>query len=252
MVANQQPGMNYSVINTAVSKPQRMQTVTIANDMTVYQTSIWIWTLGYNNGWLEAECYSKRFQENDINGNMLPKLSLQTLEQILGIKKPIHCMTIKSAIDYLFPNHKQEQSKAPIEIGFGEKRAGSVVSNEDLVSLNSEMCTPSSVDGMSESGISTNSSLSEDSLMNNTIHFGGRRSSSKNLVRFKLLKTLKVRVGVSLKDRKIGVLKKNDTVTVSQVDGRRAFVICKDKAPAISGWISLHSETGSPYLELLD
>jgi len=252
MAATQQFGMLnycYPIIHTAVLKPQRVQRVTVANNMTVYETSNWIWTLGYNHGWLEAEWYSKRFLENNIAGNILPSLSLQMLEQNLGIKNHTHRMTIKSAIDYLFPSYKQEQLNAP----FGEKRQGSVTSSDELKSLNSEMCTScDSVDDMSESGCSTNSSSSRESPMNSTIHVGDGRSSAKNLVRFKVLKTLKVRAGVSLKDRKIGVLRKNEIVTVNQVNGRRARIISEDKASAISGWVSLHGETGSPYLEPLE
>jgi len=257
MVENQQMGMlNYPIINTTIKtamlKPEPLQRVMVANDMTVFETSIWIWTLGYNHGWLLAECYAKSFQENHIAGNILPSLSLQALEQKLGIQNPAHRMMIKSAIDYLFPSTEQERFKAPIEIGFGEKRQGIVASNEELESLNSEMCpSRGSVDGMSESGFSTNSSSSGDSPMNRTIHVCDRQSSAKNLVRFKVLKTLKVRAGVSLKDKKIGLLKKDEIVTVNQVDGRRARVISEDKAPAISGWVSLNSETGSPYLEPL-
>merc|ERR1719474_543750 len=157
---------------------------------------------------------------------------------------------IVSAINYLFPSNKQEQLKPLIEIGLGEKRQGSEASNEELESINSEMCASSgSVDGMSESGFSTNSSSSCDSPMNRTIHVGDGRSSAN---RFKVLKTLKIRAGVSLKDRKVGVLKKDEIVTVIQVDGRRARVISEDKAVATSGWVSLHSETGSPFLEALE
>jgi len=255
MMANQQMAMlNYPIINTAINaavlKPERTQRVTVVNDMTVYETSIWIWTLGYNHGWLEAEWYSKRFLENHISGNILPSLSLLLLEN-LGIQNLTHRMMIKSAIDYLFPSNKQEQLKAPIEIGLGEKRQGSVASNEELESINSEMCTPSgSVDGMSESAFSFNSSSLGDSPR--TIHAGDGRSSTKNFIRFKVLKTLKIRAGVSMKDRKVGVLKKDEIVTVIQVDGRRAQIISEDRAPAASGWVSLRSETGSPYLEALE
>lgn len=258
MVATQQIGvLSYPIISnpikTAVLKPERVQRVKVANDMTVYETSIWIWTLGYNHGWLLAEWYSKRFEENHIDGNILPSLSLQMLEQNLGIKNPTHRMMIKSAIDYLFPSNKQEQLKAPIEIVFEEKRQGIVASNEELESINSEMCTPrGSVDGMSESGFSTNSSSSGDSPMNSTIHGCDRRSIVEKHVRFKVLKTLKVRAGVSLKDRKIGVLKKDEIVSVDQVDGRRARIIFEGKAPSISGWVSLNSETGSPYLKPME
>jgi len=252
-VANQQTAMlNYPIINTAVLKPAREQRVTVANDMTVYETSIWIWTLGYNHGWIEAEWYSKRFQENHISGSILPSLSLPMLEH-LGIQNPTHRMMIVSAINYLFPSNKQEQLKAPIEIGLGEKRQGSEASNEELESINSEMCTSSgSVDGMSESGFSTNSSSSGDSLIYRKIYAGDGRSSAKTFFRFKVLKTLKIRASVSLKDRKVGVLKKDEIVTVIQVDGRRARVISEGKPLATSGWVSLHSETGSPFLEALE
>merc|ERR1719189_480568 len=171
----------------------------------------------------------------------------------LGIQNHTHRMMIVSSINYLFPSNKQEQLKAPIEIGLGEKRQGSEASNEELESINSEMCASSgSVDGMSESGFSTNSSSSGDSPMNRTIHVGDGPSSTKNFVRFKVLKTLKIRAGVSLKDRKVGVLKKDEIVAVIQVDGRRARIISEDRALATSGWVSLHSETGSPFLEALE
>jgi len=257
MAANQQMAvLNYPIINNAINtamlKPERVQRITAANDMTVYETSIWVWTLGYNHGWLEAEWYSKRFQENHISGNILPSLSLHMLEK-LGIQNLTHRMMIISAIDYLFPSKKQEQLKAPIEIGLGEKRQGSVASNEELESINSEMCTPScSVDGMSESAFSFNSSSLGDSPMKRTIHAGDGRSSTKIFVRYKVLKTLKIRAGVSMKDRKVGVLKKDEIVKVIQVDGRRARIISEDRAPATSGWVSLRSETGSPYLEGLE
>jgi len=252
MVPNQQMAMcNYPIIsnamNTAVLEPERVERVTVANEMTVYDTSIWIWTLGYNHGWLEAEWYAKMFQENHIAGNILPSLSLQNLEQNLGIQNPTHRMMIKSAVDYLFPSNKQEQFKAPIEIGFGEKREGSVASSEELESIYS-----GSVDQMSESGFSTNSSSLGDSPTKSTIHYDYRRSSAKNIVKLKVLKTLKIRAGVSLKDRKVGVLKKDEIVTVNQVDGRRARVTSEGKASAISGWVSLHSEAGSPYLEPME
>jgi len=252
MAANQQMAvLNYPIINNAINtamlKPERVQRITTANDMTVYETSIWVWTLGYNHGWLEAEWYSKRFQENHIAGNILPSLSLQMLEQNIGIQNATHRIMIKSAINYLFSSNKQQQFKAPIEIGFGEKREGSVASSEELESI-----TFGSEDRMSESGFSTNSSSLGDSPTKSTIHVGYRPSSAKNLVKLKVLKTLKIRAGVSLKDRKVGVLKKDEIVTVNQVDGRRARVTSEGKASAISGWVSLHSEAGSPYLEPME
>jgi len=47
MVENQQMGMlNYPIINTTIKtamlKPEPLQRVMVANDMTVFETSIWI------------------------------------------------------------------------------------------------------------------------------------------------------------------------------------------------------------------
>jgi len=71
--------LKYTTIYPALTEPTPLQKVTCAEEMTVYETSIWIWTLSYNNGWLEAEWYSRNFQNNDVTGNILPSLSLDML-----------------------------------------------------------------------------------------------------------------------------------------------------------------------------
>lgn len=325
--------LKHPMIVPALTEPNPSQKVTTAEKMTVYETSIWIWTLSYNNGWLEAEWYSRNFQNNDVTGNMLPSLSLHMLQHILGIKNPDHRLTIKSAIDFLFPNAKKtEPFKAP-KIGLGEIRQGSLGSNDELGSLNSlTFSTGGSADDMSESVCSTIASLPRDNHMTSMIQVGqntvsknrcmiltlgpdqevsfqeteqlksrfaefnynveilptnsksdsyivifddelnalkaraqsraigynlakysDRQPSPRNLVRFKALIKLKVRAGMSLKDRKIGSLKKNQIVTVNQVEGRRARVIFfQDNELMNSGWVSLHSETGTTFLERLE
>jgi len=325
--------LKYPMIYPALTEQNPSQRVTTAEKMTVYETSIWIWTLSYNNGWLEAEWYSRNFQNNDVTGNMLPSLSLHMLQHILGIKNPDHRLTIKSAIDFLFPNaKKKEQFKAP-KIGLGEISQGCVGSNDELGSLNSlTFSTGGSADDMSESVSSTIASLPRDNHMTSMIQvgqntvsqnrclilslspdqevsfqetdqlksrfaefnynveilptnsksdsyivifddelnalkaraqskaigynlakYGDRQPSPRNLVRFKALIKLKVRAGMSLNDRKIGSLKKNQIVTVNQVEGRRARVIFfQDKELMNSGWVSLHSETGTTFLERLE
>jgi len=55
----------------------RVSRIKTANEMTTEETSIWIWTLGYNLGWLEAQDYAKSFKDNAIDGSMLPMLSLR-------------------------------------------------------------------------------------------------------------------------------------------------------------------------------
>jgi len=325
--------LKYTTIYPALTEPTPLQKVTCAEEMTVYETSIWIWTLSYNNGWLEAEWYSRNFQNNDVTGNILPSLSLDILQHILGIKNPDHRMTIKSAIDFLFPNAKKEEQFKARKIGLGEISQGCVDSSDELGSLNSlTFSTSGSADDMSESGCSTIASLPRDNHMTSMIQvgqntvsknrclilslgpdqkvsfqetdqlksrfaalnynvkilpnsskpdsyiiifddeqnalkglaqskaigynlarYGDRQPSPRNLVRFKALIKLKVRAGMSLKDRKIGSLKKNQIVTVNQVEGRRARVIFfQDKELMNSGWVSLHSETGTTFLERLE
>jgi len=324
--------LKYPIIYPALCRPEPFHKVTIAEEMTVYETSIWIWSLGYNNGWAEAEWYSQSFQNNNVAGNMLSSLSLDILQHHLGIENPNHRMAIKCAIDLLFPNNvKSEWFKAPIEIGFIDKRQVSVDSSDELEYFSGRSCSSSNfVDDMSESVVSTTSS-SGDSYKNSTIHVGKDsvsktrcliltlrqdqrvsvgdteqlkrrfaefnytveilpnrrkhdsyilifddeekalkanvqskaigynlakyqdRPSDHNLVRFKTLIKLKVRAGKSLRDRKIGVLKKNKIVTVNLVEGRRALItFFQDKETITSGWVSLQSETGAPFLERLE
>jgi len=325
--------LKYPTIYPALTEPIPLQKVTSAEEMTVYETSIWIWTLSYNYGWLEGEWYSKNFQNNDVSGNMLPSLSLYMLQHILGIRNPDHRVTIKSKIDLLFPKaKKEEQFKAP-KSGLGGTSQGCAVSNDELESLSSlTFSTRGSDDDMSESiystipispkenhmtsmtqvgknvvsknrclilslGLDQKVSFQETDEMKsrfaelnynvqilptsskpdsyiiifdneqntlkalaqskaigyNLAKYGDRQPSPRNLVRFKALIKLKVRAGMSLKDRKIGLLKKNQIVTVNQVEGRRARVIFfQDKELINSGWVSLHSETGTTFLERLE
>jgi len=242
----------YPIIFPAVHKPEPLQKVTVADKMTSIETSMWIWTLGYSSGWPEAEQYSKIFRENDIDGNLLPSLSLNILQNYLGIRNPNHCMSIKSAIDLLFPNTKERQFKAPFDIERG------VDSKDERESLSSATHTNSgSVDVSSESVFSTTfTSSSGDISMNsgyNLAEYDEGCPSPNNLHRFKTLINLKVRAGMSLRDRKIGVLKKNEIVTVNEVQGRRARVTyIEDKETMTSGWVSLYSGTGTPFLERLN
>jgi len=332
-VGDGQIGVEYPIIYPGLCTPKPFHKVTIAEEMTVYETSIWIWSLGYQNGWAEAEWYSKSFQNNNVAGKMLSSLSLHTLQHHLGIQNPNHRMTIKCAIDFLFPiTKKAEYFRAPIEIGLIDKRQGCATSSDEPEYFLRVSCSSrDSVDDMWESVVSTTSS-SGDNYMNSTIQVGkdsvsknrcliltlrqdqrvfvgdteqlkrrfavfnytveilpnrrkpdsyivifddeenalkanvqskaigyklakyqDRRPSDHNLGRFKTFIKLKVRAGKSLRDRKIGVLKKNKIVTVNLVEGRRALItFFQDKETITSGWVSLQSETGAPFLERLE
>jgi len=142
---------------------------TNANEMTVYETSIWIWTLGYNFQWLNAEFYAKSFRDNEIAGSMLPMLSLRQLED-LGIRNRNHCMVIKRAINFCFPRTNEYQFRVPIGMEPVELRHGRVVSSDQFMALNRSIFTGSvSVHDMAESVSSTNASLSLDSKISSTV-----------------------------------------------------------------------------------
>jgi len=77
--------------------------------MNVYETSMWIFTLGFSMGWQEAETYSRNFLKNEISGDMLPNVSLHLLKNDLKVENPKHRYKIKSTIDCLFPNIGKEK-----------------------------------------------------------------------------------------------------------------------------------------------
>jgi len=159
----------------AVCKP--LHRFKAAPEMTVKETSMWIWTIGYTYGWQEAVCYSRSFLENDIAGDMLPELSLHDLEYDLCIRNLSHRLEIKGAIDLLFPNTKN-QFRAPAGFVLVENRRGSVVSMDEQVSLSSTMSISSaSVDAMSESFMSTSTSSFRD-IMKMTSTIPGKKSVS--------------------------------------------------------------------------
>jgi len=99
----------------AVCKP--IFSVKVAQVMTVKETAVWIWTLGYTYEWpAEAECYSRSFQENYIAGDMLPELSLHMQEDDQGIRNPIHRMEIA--------NTQGNQCRAPVGGWLVQNRQG--------------------------------------------------------------------------------------------------------------------------------
>jgi len=106
--------------------------VAYANEMTVHETSIWIWTLGYKYGWLDAQCYAESFQDNQIAGWMLPSVSLRMLEDI-GIRNRNHCMEIMRAIALLFPRTNENHFRVQIGSGLGDQRQGSVVYMDEFM-----------------------------------------------------------------------------------------------------------------------
>jgi len=153
------------------------------HEMTVKDTAIWIWTLGYTYGWPEAEFYSRSFQKNGIAGDMLPELSLHRLEDDLGIRNAVHSMEIMCAIDLLFPNAKANQFRALAGSQLAQNRHGGIVSMDEQASPRSLMSTSAaSVEAMSESFISTSESSLRDSKITNTIHGEKVDSKSRSLI----------------------------------------------------------------------
>jgi len=77
--------------------------------MNVYETSMWILTLGVSMGWQEAQTYSINFLKHAISGDMLPEVSLKLLKNDLKVENPKHRYKIKSTIDSLFPKIGKEK-----------------------------------------------------------------------------------------------------------------------------------------------
>jgi len=73
-------------------------------------------------------------------------------------------------------------------------------------------------------------------------------------IQFKALHALRIRTGKALTGRVVGVVKKNELVTVNQVKGRRARLMYIDKEGNKwnRGWVSVHTSEGKPLLERQD
>jgi len=158
-----------SVSYPALVKENR---ITIAREMTVWETSIWIWTLGYSFAF-EAQFYAKSFYDNEINGSKLPMLTLYMLEVDLGIHNRNHCMAIKRQIDIYFPGTNENQFRGKIGIGLGELRQGSLVSTHEFMATSTSMRISSvSVYDVPESVLSNDASFSIDSKISSTVPIG--------------------------------------------------------------------------------
>jgi len=300
----------------------RVSRIKTANEMTTEETSIWIWTLGYNLGWLEAQDYAKSFKDNDIDGSMLPLLADRELRVDLEIQNRDHRMAIMREIDWCFPGANENHLKLQNVVGLGEQgqgRVGSIM--DESTASNTTMRTGGvSVYDMSESVSSTDESLSVENQMSSSVpmtrclvltlcpekkvalgselhvktlfakfnfnvevmrfkerdnsyllvfhnektalkanaqfknldyqlsKYRPRRPSPGNSVLFKVLSPVTVRVGKSLKTKKVKMLEKNDIIRVNQQKGRRARVISSQNGGRV-GWVSLHDGQGEPLLE---
>jgi len=71
--------------------------------MNVEQTAVFIWTLGHDMQWPEAEKYSKNFKDNQISGDSLQYITAKMLKDDLGVINPEHLNVILSKIKSLFP-----------------------------------------------------------------------------------------------------------------------------------------------------
>jgi len=100
---NIQCGPPVSTIPRFFHPPTAPYSITPIAMMDVWQTGIWIWTLGYFKGWKEAETYSKNFKENSISGKSLQQLTSQMLESDLGVIDETHQRELLSTIRSLYP-----------------------------------------------------------------------------------------------------------------------------------------------------
>jgi len=140
------------IASSSITKPTRF---TLAHEMTVFETSMWIWTFGWNNRWPEAKVYSECFSKNAITGYLLPTLSLSMLKEDLGIQNVDHCMAIKNYIDCHFQKTNLLQCGVPIIRGPGEENGRSTFSMDEATTIRSSMSIASA------SEVNTDASLSE-------------------------------------------------------------------------------------------
>jgi len=138
----------------------------VADEMTVYETHVWIWTLGWNLGWPEAEVYAKSFLDNEIAGDMLSALSLVMLEKELGIHNFNHRNVIKREIDFYFQHTNENQFKVP-GMGLREEIHGSVFSTNELTATISSMSIGSA--SVVDSVFSISAGSSADGQLNSTV-----------------------------------------------------------------------------------
>jgi len=149
-------------MDIASSSIQKYKRFTLVHEMTVYDTSIWIWTFGWNNRWVEARVYSESFFKNAITGDQLSALSLSMLEKDLGIQNLDHCMAIKRYIDCHFQETNSHHGGVPIVIGPGEESQRSTVSMNQVTTSRSSMSIASaSAESMADTVFNTDASLSE-------------------------------------------------------------------------------------------
>jgi len=143
--------------NKSITKVVRF---TVAHEMTVYEISIWIWTLGWNNRWPDAKVYSESFFKNEITGDLLSSLSLSMLEIDLGIQNLDHCMAIKNYIDCHFQETNLHKCGVPMGIGSGEESQRSSVSLDHVATCTSTMrISRASEANMADSVFNSNPSL---------------------------------------------------------------------------------------------
>merc|ERR1719233_1721283 len=93
MIVTNEGKLNYKVAH-----------LTVADMMSIEETSIWIWTFGFGNGWEEATYYATAFKRNGISGKNLPELTDEKLKG-MSISNFFHRMTILYKIKQLFPSY---------------------------------------------------------------------------------------------------------------------------------------------------
>merc|ERR550534_2099301 len=145
------------------SLPQ-VKRIKVSDEMTVYETSIWIWTFGYLRGWRDAHVYGKSFWLNEIAGNMVPELSLSMLEH-LGIQNPNQRVAIKQEIDFLFPKRKWNQCRVSTGMRPREESHGSAISIEEMTATTSSTEITASV----ESDFSTSAGSSVEGQLESMV-----------------------------------------------------------------------------------
>merc|ERR1719412_1060622 len=93
---------NYGAQN-APMPPNSLMSVKPADQMTSEEAARWIGSIGRLKGWVEADTYEQNCMRHEISGFMLSQLTMEDLDQVLGVKKFGHRLEIWCSIRQIFP-----------------------------------------------------------------------------------------------------------------------------------------------------
>jgi len=236
-----------------------------ADHMTVEQTAAWMRTLGSFNGWQEADWYAWSFQENNIWGYLLQKLTVDSLKTDLGVVKYGHRLEIMAAIKCLFPGMQlqdkavekmieSEHLRSPMSVTLPEAKSEGMDASPLQSYVSPQICSKTKHEPVStkqdSSQMGSNPSHLTSAIANEqewevlkwfSQPVGNRTSPIKefpiitsdrssrarpcNPIAYIALRKVKIRSGKSIHSDHICNIRKGTVVVINQIKGRSGRVV---------------------------